>query len=477
MKPKGFWSYARGDDAALDRELTRLRARVAEEVSLLLGEEVEMFQDIHDIRTGDDWEARLRAELTDASFMIPVLTPRYFTRPWCREEVMTYLRLAKDRGVPARLFPLYVVRDRRFDEGEPCEVRKAVSRYQFFDWRELRFEESEKKVSRGVHVFAESISGMLENAPKSTGAKARVRRKAKKSKSHQADLPQKRESPKAPDVVTSTRYTVDKWPGRGDFTTISQAIEAAEEGGQIVVHPGIYEEALQVDKVVELIGEGARDDVSVTVTSGVALTVSARLGKVRNFRLVGDVGTFHTTPCRVTYGQYQFEECTFFGKTNHGAFIEGGQTAPVFNKCIFDDNAGTGIAIATNASPRFVACQSNGNGDFGIFVCNGANPDVRDSRFCDNNLGGGYAFDKGRGYFHGCEFSDNRSTGFRTERWSKPRLRHCRIQNNHGSGILAGLNGAGGSVTDCVLTGNANVAFEFEEEGKSQFQRWNNIEK
>ena len=71
MVPKGPWCYARGDDDHLDNLLSRLRGRVAGEISMLLGEDVWMFQDIFDIPTGDDWEAKLRAELTDASFMIP----------------------------------------------------------------------------------------------------------------------------------------------------------------------------------------------------------------------------------------------------------------------------------------------------------------------------------------------------------------------------------------------------------------------
>ena len=82
MSPKGFWSYARGDDDHLDGVLTELRGRIAGEVSMLLGHDVGIFQDIHDLRTGDRWEETLRAAVSNASFLIPVLTPRFFNRDW-----------------------------------------------------------------------------------------------------------------------------------------------------------------------------------------------------------------------------------------------------------------------------------------------------------------------------------------------------------------------------------------------------------
>lgn len=43
ITPKGFWSYARGDDDHLDGVLTSLRARVEGEISMMLGHKVDIF--------------------------------------------------------------------------------------------------------------------------------------------------------------------------------------------------------------------------------------------------------------------------------------------------------------------------------------------------------------------------------------------------------------------------------------------------
>ena len=123
MSPKGFWSYARGDDDHLDGVLTELRGRIAGEVSMLLGYDVGIFQDIHDLRTGDRWAEVLRAAVSNASFLIPVLMPRFFNRDWCREEVLTYLRVCKEAGLEPRIFPIRFV---EWDDDDGCEVRAAV---------------------------------------------------------------------------------------------------------------------------------------------------------------------------------------------------------------------------------------------------------------------------------------------------------------------------------------------------------------
>jgi pectin methylesterase-like acyl-CoA thioesterase len=49
---------------------------------------------------------------------------------------------------------------------------------------------------------------------------------------------------------------VDAFPGRGEFTTVSAAIEAAEPSARILIRPGLYEEALIVDKPLEIVGDG-----------------------------------------------------------------------------------------------------------------------------------------------------------------------------------------------------------------------------
>jgi TIR domain len=52
--------------------------------------------------------------------------------------------------------------------------------------------------------------------------------------------------------------------GCSEFQTITAALEAASEGSEIIVHPGIYnEEELSIAKVIILRGEGKREEIRI----------------------------------------------------------------------------------------------------------------------------------------------------------------------------------------------------------------------
>lgn len=172
MQPKGFWSYARGDDDHLDTMLSELRRRIAGEVSMLMGQDVGIFQDIHDLRTGDKWADKLRAELNAASFLIPVLTPRFFNRPWCREEVLTYLRVCAEAGLEPRIFPIRFV---PWDDDAACEVRAALMPFQYKDFLNWRFESDPTQRNRLLNEFGTDVKLRLKlpSAPPKA-AKARA---------------------------------------------------------------------------------------------------------------------------------------------------------------------------------------------------------------------------------------------------------------------------------------------------------------
>ncbi|MCP3970640.1 MAG: TIR domain-containing protein, partial [Rhodobacteraceae bacterium] len=300
MQPKGFWSYARGDDTHLDGVLTSLRERLEGEVSMLLGHDVDIFQDIHDLRTGDRWADKLRGELTRAAFLIPVLSPRFFNRDWCREETLTFLRLASENGVTPLVFPIRFV---EYDDDESCEVQVALRPFQYEDFSQWRFESDPTAKARLENGFARDVKDQLKlprkPAPKTVAAPDRVREKpAPISDTAEAQAPAR---PTPRKVVQE--LVVDQWPDDGEHSTISAAIKAAKPGARILIRPGTYLENLVLDKPLELIGEGERDEVLVAVTSGNALQVSASLGLVRNMRFLRGQGKGNDVAAWVTAGR------------------------------------------------------------------------------------------------------------------------------------------------------------------------------
>jgi len=51
--------------------------------------------------------------------------------------------------------------------------------------------------------------------------------------------------------------------GAGTYTTISEAVAAAEEGDEILVRPGTYTEAVEIDKTITLRGDGPVEDIVI----------------------------------------------------------------------------------------------------------------------------------------------------------------------------------------------------------------------
>ncbi len=63
--------------------------------------------------------------------------------------------------------------------------------------------------------------------------------------------------------------------GRGNFTTISAALQAAQAGYTIVVRPGRYAESLVIERQITLRGEGKRETIIIEGSQASALRIAA----------------------------------------------------------------------------------------------------------------------------------------------------------------------------------------------------------
>ncbi|MCM1216974.1 MAG: pectinesterase family protein [Lachnospiraceae bacterium] len=77
--------------------------------------------------------------------------------------------------------------------------------------------------------------------------------------------------------------------GSGDFSGIQEAVEAVESGATLLIHPGIYEENVEIlNKTVNLVGTGREDCILLSNTANyhhIPLTISA--GVVCNMTVCG----------------------------------------------------------------------------------------------------------------------------------------------------------------------------------------------
>ena len=98
-------SYAHRDDQS--GQLTELRKYLSDEVSVQTGEDFEIFQDRNAILWGQNWKERIENSLDEVTFLIAIITPSFFTSPYCRKELKRFIDREKKLGRNDLIPPIY----------------------------------------------------------------------------------------------------------------------------------------------------------------------------------------------------------------------------------------------------------------------------------------------------------------------------------------------------------------------------------
>ncbi|GAA3669792.1 toll/interleukin-1 receptor domain-containing protein [Lentzea roselyniae] len=123
-----FLSYARQDDVVMDFVdpfATALRHYAYAD----RGRDLEIFLDREAIGWGDLAQPAIRASVRSATVFLPVLTRRYFDRPYCREELFVFYNQAYVEGVRGLLLPVVLLgHDHLTDDNPDLAVQIIVER-------------------------------------------------------------------------------------------------------------------------------------------------------------------------------------------------------------------------------------------------------------------------------------------------------------------------------------------------------------
>ena len=519
MQAAGFWSYSRGDNDHLENQLTELRQRIAGEVSMILGTDVSMFQDVYDLRTGDKWKDALRGAVSTATFLVPVLSPRYFARAWCREETLTFLAIAKEKGVQPLIFPL------RFVDGqmpsEDDEVRAALADFQTKDFTQWRFSGQVERL-RLENAFARDIVDRIVALAPRTAAAAPVAA-APQTK---PDIPQSAPSSDttlertSPAVSQFPTIIVDRMTGRGNYDSIQTAIDAAPAGARILVRPGRYRENLTIAKPIELIGDGSRDDIvvfsssgdTVTCTSPVAriagISFSREAGEGPNFAMWIGAGNAEVENCLITSkssaglaiggndcfptirlckifdcndagifvakaARPVIEDCEFASNKLSGAVVRDEETYPSFRRCVSRDNLQAGFYFHSDSSGVVDDCDATANGFSGIALGTGADPLIAKSRMRSNQEHGAFIYETAKGRFERCEITANIRSGLLVQEDANPVVADCTITSNAHNAIRV-LGTGGGEFIGNDLRKNKLGPWHVEKAAEAKIVRTDN---
>lgn len=163
---QAFLSYAHADDDYLSGGITWLREELQRALRAITGEPSEIFQDVDGIAFGEHWPSRIEEALTGARFLIPMLTPSYFTSEGCREEAEFFLQHEKRHKRRDLVLPIYLI-EADVLEGSASRAGDYLARQfyerQYDDWRDVAFNLRESpRIKQRAFKLAKQIKAASE---------------------------------------------------------------------------------------------------------------------------------------------------------------------------------------------------------------------------------------------------------------------------------------------------------------------------
>ena len=242
--------------------------------------------------------------------------------------------------------------------------------------------------------------------------------------------------------------------GSGDFNSIQAAIDDANDGDEIEVAAGTYNEAINFfGKAVRLYSSGGRD-VTIIDANGI-------------------VGAYHVVQCvNGEDANTILEGFTITGGEAKGPDVNdqrgGGMynvgSSPMVTNCTFSGNSGVdgGGMYNSVSSPTVSHCTFSGNSSGrwggGMYSAGGYST-VTDCTFSNNNTmfyGGGMYCSTSSGMVNNCTFSNNsafRGGGMYCAWYSTPKVTNCTFSGNSGGGMYNANSMP--TVTNCTFNGNS----------------------
>jgi parallel beta-helix repeat protein len=246
-----------------------------------------------------------------------------------------------------------------------------------------------------------------------------------------------------------------------EVSSIQAAIDASQDGDEVVVSPGVYHEAINFIGKAIVVRSCGGSSVSTIEATGLSTSVvtfvsgESSLTVLEGFTITGGTGTSFGTTVRGG-GLYMYqtsptirncaivENSTIVGSGNGaGMWIFEGE--PLISGCSFlgndGGNFGGGVFVSTG-SPKFIACnflENDGERGGGIYFTASSDPTIERCRFIGNSAyrGGALAVAS-----------------------SNPIITNCLFVSNDGDAggaiHMSGLAGAVTLLTNCTFSGNSS---------------------
>jgi hypothetical protein len=230
--------------------------------------------------------------------------------------------------------------------------------------------------------------------------------------------------------------------GDGDYASITEALANVAPGGRVLVRPGVYEEGILLDKRVNVVGDGPRDEIVVRVAGASCLKSSAEAARVAGLTLRGVAGGGEGSfAVDVLRGELVLEDCDISSETISCVAAHGPEAAPHIKRCRIHDSPDSGLYFFDGASATVEDCEIYGSANIGVGVTGGARAVVRRSNVYGGAHAGVVVWQDATALLEECDVYGNRLANLGVSEGARLTARACRIHEGRNSGVFVHLEG------------------------------------
>ena len=242
--------------------------------------------------------------------------------------------------------------------------------------------------------------------------------------------------------------------GKGQCMSLRVALRQAGPGCRIVVMPGVYRESLEVDRPVEIIGEGGPSEVVIESAKGPCLTLKAPGVRLVNLLLQG-TSADAAPALLVAQGDALVEDCEIAAGAGPGVLVQ--QHAEVrLARCLIAGPCRAGLRVEAGARAAAAGCRIQNTRGVGVELLPGAHAALEDCEVYGQEAGGVEVEADARAELKGCRITGSGSAGLLVLERGQAALDDCELAGHAGAGVLA-LAGAVVQLNGCRVSGNAGL--------------------
>jgi len=382
-----FFSYSHSDE--------ELRNELEKHLSTL--KRLGMISTWHDrkIDAGNDWRGAIDEHLNSAQIILLLISADFLSSDYCTDIEMDRAMKRHELG-DATVIPI---------------ILRPV------DWNGARFTELQALPTNAEPVTSKKW-GSHDDAFYDI-AKG-IRKEIEKQKS----MPISQKSGPRTIVVDQMH--------RGDYPSIGLAIDAANPGDCIKIRHGLYQESIIINKPLEIIGEGERDEIEIRAKDSNAIKFVADYGKVANLTIRQmSQGDFSCVD--IWHGRLLIEECDISSQGNAGVVIHK-EADPRLRKNQISDNRGFGVIITGEGLGLLEGNQLFRN-ETSILIEENSKPTIRRNSVKLNRTDGILINETSQCLIEENDVSNNAKIGIEIRSGSNPTLCRNKIHDNNGNGV------------------------------------------